>query len=289
MDINMRLPDFIGIGSPRCGTTYLLHLLNQHPDIYFAPYFKEIHFFDNNYQRGLKWYSSFYNNIPEQILCGDFTPSYMQSEQVIRMIKQFNPQIKLIVCIRNPVERAYSHYMQRNRFQNWNCDFDETVRKNDQGILDYGLYGFQLERVLHNFPRDQVNIIIFEDLIENPQKILSGLFSFLKVNNFIIVENYAPTNYMKKFHFKTVKQMVRGIRSLSRKYVYFRKLFYNVFPGRSFIRFIRKVNMKEGTGIKRGMSGETKKYLAEYYAEDKILFERIIGKTISNWETNKYG
>jgi hypothetical protein len=208
----------------------------------------------------------------------------MQSEQVIRMIKQFNPQIKLIVCIRNPVERAYSHYMQRNRFQNWKYNFDETVRKNDQDILDYGLYGVQLEHVLHHFPKDQVKIIIFEDFIKNPQKFLSDLFSFLNVNNFKIIKNSAPKNSMKEFHFKRLKKFINIIRALCRRYYYFRKVFYELFPGDKMLKFINKINIKNQILTKTKISIKTKDYLKKYYTQDKILLEQILGREILYWD-----
>ena len=93
---------------------------------------KDYNLFDNNYKRGLKWYSKFYHKIPENKICCDYTPSYMNNDEIIPLIKQMNPNIKLIVCIRNPIQRSFSHYMQRNRFENWEFDFDETIRNNDK-------------------------------------------------------------------------------------------------------------------------------------------------------------
>ncbi len=286
MATRMRLPDFIGIGTPRCGTTYLSHLLNQHSDIYFAPYYKEIHYFDNNYHRGLKWYSTFYNNTTNHKSCGDFTPSYMFQEKVISLIKEFNPRVKLIVCVRDPVNRAFSHYMQRNRYQNGKNNFDETIRHNHQDILGYGQYGYQLNQVLKHFSKDQIKIIVFEELIEKPQKILSELFEFLNLNNFIINSNETPKNYMKEFHFKIIQHTIRGIRSMGRRYYYFRILLYYLFPGHRLIQKLKKINMKKVVKNREKMSLETQQYLIEYYTEDKKLLEKILGKSISNWQIN---
>lgn len=286
MGIKMRLPDVIGIGSPRSGTTWLSNLLNHHPDIYFAPYFKEIHFFDNNYKRGLKWYSKFYHKIPENKICFDYTPGYMKNYKIGNLIKQMSPNIKLIVCIRNPIQRAFSHYMQRNRFENWEFDFDKTVQYNSKNILDYGLYGSQLKKVLENFSKEQIHIIFFEDLITNTENIISDVFNFLEIPNFKVEINTMDIgkNSMKKIHFKPLKQTIRFIRSLCRKYYLFRIIFYQLFPGDKMLKFISKINTKNQILTKTNISIKTKKYLKEYYCQDKILLEQILGREIVCWD-----
>ena len=239
MDIK-NLPNFLGIGAPRSGTTFLSHLLNQHPELYLPKNYKEVHFFDNNFHRGFKWYSSFYKSLKGEKAIGDFTPSYMSQNNVILRIKEYKPDLKILVCLRDPVERTYSHFMQRARFQNWKNDFDETIKLNDKRILDYGKYRTQLDELFKNFPMSQVKIIIFEDLIKNPQLVLNEVFEFLNLYHFEINFTNVPKNHMKEFHFKFLQKMIRGIRSFGRKYIIFRILLYEIFPGKKIISKIKK-------------------------------------------------
>ena len=283
MGIPMRLPDFIGIGAPRCGTTWLSHLLNQHGEIYFDPNFIELHFFDNNYQRGLKWYSRFFKGIPNGIVCGDFTPGYMHQSNIIEKIKQMDPDVKLIMSIRDPAERAYSHYMQRKRFKNWTNDFDATVRNNADHILDYGEYGQQIDEIYKLFSPDQVHIVIFEELIAAPQKVLRELFKFLAVGDLDVDLSTAPRNQMTSVRFLWLKRLTRGIRSMSRKYYGVRKVWFGLLPGAGIIRFLRAMNVKGVESKAENMLPETKDFLTNYYADDRILLERLLNKTLSSW------
>lgn len=109
-----KLPDFIIIGAMRAGTTTVHHLLNQHPDV-FPAVKKEIHYFDHNFRKGESWYRAHFPprglNAPHgQKLTGEATPYYLYHPMAPYRVRRVLPHIKLIVILRDPVERAYSHY-----------------------------------------------------------------------------------------------------------------------------------------------------------------------------------
>src|SRR6056297_562433 len=103
--------DFIGIGAQKAGTSSIFHFLKEHPEICTSSK-KEIHFFDKeyNYLKGIKFYRKFFNNCSSKNIKGEFTPRYIYHPKVAQRIKKYFPDVKLIVSLRNPIERAISHY-----------------------------------------------------------------------------------------------------------------------------------------------------------------------------------
>ncbi|MBI65998.1 MAG: hypothetical protein CMG64_06875 [Candidatus Marinimicrobia bacterium] len=283
MDTKIRLPDFIGIGSPRCGTTFLVSLLKQHPKIHFNPYFKEIHFFDNNYHKGLNWYANFYKDISKNVLCSDFTPSYLLLEKNIKKIYEFNKNIKLVACFRDPIARTFSHYVHKDRTRNWHKDFFDIINDKDNEIVDYSLYGAQLKMALKYFPQKNIHIIIFEDLISNPQDTLSALFRFLEIQEFKVNIEKVVKNSSNDYYIRSLNYFIRIIRTLCRKSYYMRLIFYDVMQGAYLLNFIRKINYKQNRDIGPILNSESRKYLIRYFFKDKILLEKLIGRKITNW------
>lgn len=108
-------PDFIIIGAQKGGTSSLFSYLKQHSQLQL-PDKKEIHFFDNDYQKGVNWYRShFPMKIFDNIKTGEATPYYLFHPHAPQRIFQHCPKVKLIVMLRNPTDRAYSHYMMQNK------------------------------------------------------------------------------------------------------------------------------------------------------------------------------
>ncbi len=196
-----------------------------------------------------------------------------------------NPKIKLIVSLREPGIRAYSHYMQRKRYKSWTDGFDVVVGNNEEQILDFGAYGEQLEWVYENFSASQVHVIIFENMIEHPTDEMAKLFDFLGVAAFDIEQNRAPKNQMIEVRYKWLTQTIRGIRSSCRRHKQLRNLFYELLPGKKIIQSLRKLNAITGTQIKEQMNSETRKYLSEYYAKDRLLLEKLLNRKITEWST----
>ena len=112
----MALPDFIGIGASKCGTTWLHELLSQHPDVYMPTKRKEIDYFnfDENFEQGIEWYESFFpdaESAKQYKTIGEFTPRYLDnSGKCAQRIASMPSVEKLIIMVRNPIDRAYSQY-----------------------------------------------------------------------------------------------------------------------------------------------------------------------------------
>ena len=210
------LPDFIVIGVGRGGTTSLYHYLNQHNCIQKSSY-DEIGFFDDNYHLGLNWYRSMFPTKYEKqkviqkfgkFLTYDVTPWYVRRPWTANRIKSLLPSVKIIVVLRNPVDRTYSHYHLTRREKGLTKSFEEIIDEDIQKINNYdddlknseeyyaelvqnshiarGFYLEQLEIWLTIFDKKNILIISSEDLAENTQKTMNSIFNFLDLENQII-------------------------------------------------------------------------------------------------------
>ncbi len=187
--------DFIVAGAQKSGTTALHYFLAKHPNITMGDQ-QEIHFFDDDatfaatvdYEQLHKHYPL----VAPSTMAGDCTPSYLYFKPAVERIWKYNPKIKLLVLLRNPVERAFAHWnMQRFKGREL-LDFFDAVREEKTRIagappiearrfayVDRGFYAEQLERVFQFFPRKQVKIGKFEEFKDKQRETLASIFSFL--------------------------------------------------------------------------------------------------------------
>jgi len=188
--------DFIVAGAQKCGTTALHYFLERHPQI-ALPDKQELHFFDNEKNFGSKEvsYESLHSSFRpgrKATIAGENTPAYIYWKPAVERIWNYNKAIKLIVILRNPVERAFSHWnMQRERGYDMLSFLDalrvEPKRLRDAlplqskrfSYVDRGFYSEQLDRVFHFFPRESVHVIKFEDFKRDQPSAMKAVFHFL--------------------------------------------------------------------------------------------------------------
>lgn len=193
----MNLPNFFCVGAQKAGTTSLHYILNQHSEI-FLPEVKEIHFFnrDENYKKGLSWYSDFYKNVNNQKAIGEICPDYIYNNNCPERIFNYNPNAKLILILRNPAERAFSHYKMRFGRGDENRSFKEIVNKEVELIannqkyplpdhyLARGFYDKQIERYYKLFDKKNILILKFEqDFLKKRKETIETILKFINVNS----------------------------------------------------------------------------------------------------------
>lgn len=190
------LPNFLIVGAPRCGTTYLHRCLAEHPDVYMAElsYSGDVNFFNpaseisaiRYYDRGIKWYESLFDGRRLERAVGEKTAHYFADPEVPARIFEFIPEVKLVVVIRNPVDRAYSHFWySRGKLPSGQrflevC-YSPAGRK--LRILESGLYYTNLQRFLEFFPKEQIHVVVHDYLLKSPGEELARLFEFLGVDS----------------------------------------------------------------------------------------------------------
>jgi hypothetical protein len=176
------LPNFLVIGAPRAGTTWIAKNLSEHPSV-FVPFKKEIHFFDSHYDRGQAFYESFFDDAGQAEAVGEATPAYLHKPEVAERLHAMLPNARLIVSLRNPVERVYSRYWKsRGRYsENENLTFEEKLASKPL-FIEEGFYIDHLERYLALFPREQMLFLFFDDLKSNPERFMADIYRFIGVD-----------------------------------------------------------------------------------------------------------
>lgn len=198
-----RLPDFIIIGVQKGGTSSLFYYLKQHPEI-FTPMYKEIHFFDLYFNKGLNWYRAFFP-ISSKKVAGEASPYYIFHPHVAKRIKKYSPHTKFLVVLREPVSRAYSHYKMEKLKGNdsissfeeaFDTEFERTkveLKKihDDENYYSHahhrftyfqrGLYYDQISKWFQYFDAKQFIFIKSENLSERPKDELKKVYNFLNV------------------------------------------------------------------------------------------------------------
>src|ERR1700693_356274 len=194
--------DFIVPGAQKSGTTALHYLLSKHPQI-SLPDRQELHFFDDEevFSRAPVDYQILHDNFRSRRksllpvrpgLAGEVTPSYLHWKPGMERIRNYNPQIKLVILLRNPIDRAFAHWNMQRFKDREPLDFLDALKEEPHRIadmpsvesrrfayVDRGFYSNQLERVFNFFPREQVKIVKFEDFRDRKQETLNEIFEFL--------------------------------------------------------------------------------------------------------------
>ncbi|MCC0179241.1 sulfotransferase [Waterburya agarophytonicola K14] len=205
----MTLPNFLIVGAAKAGTTALYRYLQQHPQIYMTPT-KETNFFafegevinfagvgDEALREfsitDFKTYQAQFQGVTEEKAIGEACPSYLYYPQAAAKIKQYTPDARLIVILRNPITRAYANFLHTVRDdREYHHDFalalqDEATRIADNWewfwhYIQVGFYGRQLQHYYEYFPRDRIKIYLYEDLKTDAIALLQDIFRWLEVD-----------------------------------------------------------------------------------------------------------
>lgn len=198
-----RSPDFLCLGAQRSGTTSLHLLLSRHPQL-FLPGMKEVHYFSLHADRSARWYRNHFKSVAPSRICGEITPYYLYHPEVPRRVRQTIPNVKLIVMLRDPVERAISGYFHAVRRGYESLEIEEAFASEPQRIMGAGgvlrnpagrhyshqhhsyaarsRYERQLDRWLEMFPEDRFLLIKYEDFVADKDAALSRIETFLGVS-----------------------------------------------------------------------------------------------------------
>lgn len=199
-------PNFLVIGAARSGTTTLYNCLRHHPDIFVPPFKQpEPHFFykKKEFEKGLDYYyERYFKEYAGEKMCGEVSASYLFSPESGDRIFDFNPKMKLVVTLRNPIDRAFSNYWHsvKNGIEKESFDFavkNEPNRHDDLSpewkeiapfaYLGRSNYANQVKYYHDKFGKSQVHHVIFEDFLKNPSEEIKRLYRFLEVEDEIDV------------------------------------------------------------------------------------------------------
>ena len=301
----MRKPDFFIVGAPRCGTTTLYSWLKQHPEV-FMPDKKEPRFFCSDLDSGSERdsfffmrdeaaYLSLFRSADKVKRVGEASPLYLYSDVAARRIKEFCGSVSIIILLRNPVDMLYSHHSKRC----YNGDEDITdfgaalAAENDRkkglrlpknaanlkGLFyrDFVKFSAQVQRYLDVFGRENVRIILFDDLKNEPRRIYHETLAFLGIHRSFTPE-FRIANQNKQPRSNILKSIVRNpsgpLRNIAR----------TLLPDtsrRKFATYLARHNQKFVP--RHPMDPQLRKKLIKEFEPDVRALSQLLGRDLSHW------
>jgi hypothetical protein len=276
----MRKPSFFIVGVSKAGTEWLKLCLKKHPEI-FIPDGPNPNYFSHKFSRGEEWYMSLFEQAKNEKELGEKSTSYIIYPQSAKRIYNYNPNAKIIFVLRDPVERAFSHYKMKLRRGDVGENVDSVLSKKSP-LVQEGLYTKHTSRYLDYFDDSKVHILLFDDLEDNPIQFIMKIYSILGVNS-----DFIPKMAHQRYH--VTKSRPRFQRLYNTLVAVIRKLRRQSYWANRGIEFLRKkgyVNMFHR--LNRGkpfpeLSDKKREELGEFYREDINKLERMIDRDLSHW------
>ena len=283
--------DFFIVGAPKAGTTSLYHYLSEHPQVEMSSqkepdYFSDRAineqgmYYDKNRINTLDKYESLFVQ-KESVVYGEASVSYLFYENVAEDIKKYNPNAKIIIILRNPIERAFSHYLMDYRLGLISVSFEKVLAKISklknahlfyQQYIELGKYTTQIQRYLDSFEQESILFIDYDDFKKNVPETVNQVYSFLNISTDF------TANINTKYNASTMpkNKIIRFIYS----FVFLRKILTFLFPV-YLVRNIRDFLFKADE--KPELLKETRNQLRKIFNDDIRILEEVLGKDYSKW------
>lgn len=283
----------------KAATTSLYTYLKQHPDVFMSKV-KEPMFF-NNYKKEndyfvkgrktkkittLQDYTALFDKEKNQSAIGEASPAYIYDKKTPYLIKEVIPEVKIIVVLRQPIERAYSNFLHARRAgREPITKFTEAInseekrKENNWSPLyfykDKGFYYKQLKRYFELFPKENIKVLLFEDVVKNPTTTTQEIFSFLGVDSNFIPDTKQKTN---------VSGTPKGVFG----WLIMNLRYYNLIPNIAFSKYLPNflVNFifQSAYSKPEKLDAKLKRELTEkYFKQDILQLENLIKKDLSHW------
>ena len=298
----MNKPNFLVVGAAKCGTTSLDRYLKQHPDV-FLPEIKECRYFSDLLDKNInpftkkehvkivsnpKDYYGLFKNANVKAI-GDISPDYLYyyKESIKKIKKELGNDIKIIIILRDPVQRSYSNYLHMLREGFDKFTFQEIIEQEEQWKKENIWYGFYVtgpgfyfnstKAYLDNF--ENVKILIFEEFIKNTQKYLKDICEFLNIDSHFVFNEPLFKN-------KTGIPKNKLLNSFIKKQFPFKKIMKRTLIfllGQKY--FEKKLLMiSENNLQKPKMDEDIKSSLKNLYKDDIEKLEKLLKKDLSIWK-----
>lgn len=292
-------PSFFIVGAPKCGTTALFDYLGQHPSI-SLPSIKEPNFFNSDLQgskkaKNIEDYLRLFEGCDSNTITGEATTWYLFSKEAAKNIHEFNPNAKIIIMLRNPVDMLYSlhsHYMYHGNIETI-TDFRkalEAERERKQGrnlpknsTRPYGVFyselvdfAPQIDRYYKKFGKDNVMVILFEDFIKDTNSIYGKVLDFLSVP-----KGFTPVIKKVNANKRVKNKMIHSLILFLKHNSFFSFLTKELRLGFGFMRKIREMNREDSERKKMDLNFRNE-LISKYLNKIKNL-EKLLNRDLSKW------
>jgi sulfotransferase family protein len=288
--------DVMIVGAQKAGTTSLLRYLGEHPECVshqqkeFA-YFLDSNEYENNYDIAYKKYFSNKPIDPNTKVIAKSAGLYAE-ENAISRLYEHNPECKLIIILRNPVERAYSSYLMEKNYGSVKFEFSELpdlIKKHAENdvnwgfdfFINYGLYLTHLKNIYKYFPKDHVKIVLYSELENAPLVLCKNIFGFISVDTAFIPNIHVKHNVTQKTRSKT---FAKAIMRVLKKGSTIRSILIKLIPTDKAYKYGELLRNSNRTNQKHSkMDENVRQFLIDYYRPLNEELGRFIGKDLSEW------
>lgn len=302
------LPDFYIVGAAKSGTTSIYHYLRQHPKVYLPLHNKEPHFHSREYFQSLnknvpmtkesfnkfifeeEKYYKLYKNKKDNQITGDASTGYLWDfNNAITSIKEMHNNVsnpKIIILLRNPIDRAFSAYNQLRLKGYEKKSFYESLMLEEKRMeekwhpfyyyVQYGLYFNQVQAYIKNF--DQVKIILYDDLKSNTLEILNELCDFLDIFQFSNFNTEIVYNKTGNVRMNFINNIVKPNSILRNAFRPIIRHFTTIDQRRMLLEKIRIMNLKPTK-----ISSKDKSLLLDIFRSDIYSLELLLNRKLTNW------
>lgn len=298
----MAQPNFFIIGAPRCGTSSLYDGVRQHPDVFMSE-LKEPAYFsigvrpnpfqgpkDAHYNHHLtrKEYDDLFLPVTDEKIIGEASTDYLYSESALTALQNEFPNAKYVVMLRNPAERAYSHFVQHTAQWREPCPtFRKALQDEERRIKDdwchhwyyqsIGFYHRQLIRYFDAFGPNQIKIFLTDDLHSNPDNVYQDLFHFLKID-----DSFRPAETDKK-HNASYLPDANLIQNLLVRYPHYRSTLAQLLPTKIRTTLRRKIMSQHKVLEPTKINPIDRQFLIDGYRDDIEKLSHLIDRDLSEW------
>ena len=279
-------PTFFIVGAPRSGTTSLYNYLKTIPEIFMSPVKEPGYFIPNDF-RGFteKKYLDLFKNIKNEIVIGEASAGYLANREASLKIKKQIPDAKIIITLRDPVERTFSDYLNNLRTGNvkrtFEQDFENFLRNNKEQShlkksIPVSMFFEQVKNYLNIFGKENVKVLIFEETIKDTKKAIEDVLEFLGVQTQI------PENFEKQYNAYSEPLGSFGTNIAKNKTI--STIVKKIFPNKNRENILHTILNKKGKKPK--MSEEIKIKLQNLFLEDVKKLEKLLERPLP-WPTIK--
>jgi hypothetical protein len=268
------LPNFLLIGPGRSGSDWTVKNLQLHPQI-FIPKQKSTRFFTDNFQRGTEWYEAFFAGRSEPRI-GEASVGYVHRAEAASRIRSVLPEVKLIANLRHPVDRAFSNHGRLRSVAEAGSpaallSFEERLKASPQ-LIENGLYATHLKRYYDLFPREDMLLLFFDDMVRDPRGYLASIYRFLGVRD--------------DFESPILGQRLNSTDALSiRSRAPFRYYLYRGLVKFNLFKTAEALVAGQPKPKREALDPAFRRNLIErYFIRDIEELERLSGKDLSTWK-----
>jgi len=279
-------PTFLGIGAHKCASTWVYRVLQDHPEVHVSQP-KELEYFSLNGDHPLDWYEAHFDNEAGAEVRGEISTTYFNWPDTPRRVRDYDPDLKLVLSLRDPVDRAFSHHLfslQLGELPLEKIRFEDGLAAPDCDYLRKSGYAERIRAWLELFPREQLHVLFLEDIAKDPDAEAAKLYRHLGVDEAFSSANLrtrANQSYLPRS--RSIKSLIHAGTAVAQKLGFADTLWkIRQTPAMSRLLDLNKTDIKRRVPP---MEAATRAELQRHFADDVNETARLLDIDALPWET----